>query len=188
MSAKYWYGWIGAAAVAGIVVAASLELAAHRTQHTAEDMSCHNAFRDTSGTAAIRPKLAIDLDIMEQDWPVLTRLLEKFAGAHRWSFRDASVRIPGKVNAINLNLCSEDWQMILVSENHWRGTHAHDQPGRGLGIALYADVEPLRWQQSARDLVRVLNKKWPGRVRFRDRDGYLLGRPPSYLEQGEFDQ
>lgn len=144
-------------------------------------MSCHNAFRHTSATV-IAPKLYTELNINEDEWPALTALLHEFARTRGWSFRDGSVQIPGKVNTINLDLCTDDWQMILVAENLWKGSHAYD--GMGPPMALYADVEPRQWHQTARSLVRILEKKWPDRVRFRDKDGRLT-EPPGFLGQGE---
>lgn len=179
---KYWYVWTSALLLVIIVAVSILELAEHPAQRAAKDMSCHNPFRYSSDKVIV-PKLDVDLNITEAEWPRLTALLRRFSRAHGWSFRDKSVRIPGKVNALNLSLCTDDWQNIVAFENRWKGSHAYD--GRGLPIMLYANVKPAQWQRSARDLVRTLRKEWPDRVGFRDKGGYLLKSPPRFLEESE---
>jgi hypothetical protein len=153
----------------------------HRRQ---EDSSCHNPFRKERYRSVpfVASKLNIDLTISEQEGPDLIRLLKEFAESRAWSFRDASVEIPGEVNALNVSLCNDAWLRILVAENHWRTTSAFDHPGRGLPIELYGDVPADQWQAIARELVAALEAKWPGRVRFVDRDGRVMNDRPSFLE------
>jgi hypothetical protein len=144
------------------------------------DTSCHNPFRDRT-KSAVSPKEDIDLGVEEEQWPDLTNLLIEFARQHGWSLRDTSLTIPDRLTNINVSLCAESSLRILVLENHWKTTHAHDHPGRFTPVTLYGDVAPEVWQPIARDLVRDLEAKWPGKVRFVDRDGKIRNDRPSYL-------
>lgn len=173
--------WVARSAIAlGIALVVAVAIYGNRYR-SAEDATCHNPFRNDAGGTAVTSKLVVDLAISEQEWPELRSTLKEFARKHDWSFRDASVRIPGEVNAISVDLCAQNSLRILVAENHWRGTHAHDHPGRGLSVALFGDVPPEEWQAIARDLVLVLDAKWPGRVRFLGRHGRVTQDRPKFL-------
>ena len=146
----------------------------------AEDTSCHNPFHNRA-TNVIAPKLAVEVMISEDDWPELKALLTKFAERHDWSFRDGSVVIPDRVSNISLSACAESSLRILVSLNLWKNTHIYDRPGRGVPVILYGDVSPEQWQPVAREWIKDLETKWPGRVSFVDKDGALTNRRPEYL-------
>ena len=145
------------------------------------DTSCHNPFRSGT-TSVVSPKEVIDLGVEEDQWSDLTSLLNEFAKRHALSLRDTSMTIPGELVNINLSLCAENSLRILVLENHWKTAHAYDHPGRFTPVILYGNVPPELWQPMARELVRDLEARWPGKVRFVDRDGKVRTERPSYLD------
>ena len=147
-----------------------------------KDTSCHNPFRHGEAER-IDPKESIDLAITDDEWPELTGLLEEFARTHDWSFRDSSVVIPGEVTNINVSVCADNSLQILVLDNHWKTTHAHDHPGKFTPIFLYGHVPADQWQPVVRDLVGDLEGKWPGKVRFVDAGGNIRHDRPSYLSE-----
>jgi hypothetical protein len=181
MSPRQWIAWcIGGLAV-GALVAAVTQNRAWQSPRRPKDMSCHNPFR--YGGTVVSPQEDIDLGVDEDQWPALTELLKDFARRRDWDFRDSSVVIPGDVTNIGMSLCAENSLRILVLENHWKTTHAYDHPGKFTPVVLYGGVAPDVWQPVARDLVGDLEVKWPGKVRFVDRDGNIRSDRPRYLDQ-----
>ena len=128
------YVWGGVTLVVGLFVAVvGIRFARPPPQRPtavpqAKDPSCHNPFRNTT-RSVVSPKEDIDLAVEEEQWPELTNLLKEFARRHDWSFRDTTVMIPGDVTTIDVSVCAESSLRILVQENHWKTTHAHDHPG-----------------------------------------------------------
>jgi hypothetical protein len=181
MFPRVWLVWIIAAFAVGVLAAVAVDRRAERVR-ASTDMSCHNPFRNRRA-AVLAPREDIDLAIEEEEWPELKNLLRQFAKTREWSFRDSSMVDPGVVNAIAVSVCAETpWMKILVSENHWKTTNAHDHPGRFTPVILYSDGSTEQWQRVARELVMELDSKWPGRVRFVDAEGNIRMPQPKYLD------
>jgi hypothetical protein len=174
--------WLGAlVAVAVIVAVGGVVLHRSAPSSTAQDTSCHYPFR--GGATRVAPKFVADLAIADDEWDAVTSVLADFAREHAWDFKDTSHVQPGVVKVLGISLCSDTLRISLVEQRWARQNYAHPIPGRGISLALYGDAPPPEWQGLAAELVLALESKWPNKVRFRDRDGRYVERPP-YLREG----
>ncbi len=179
---------------AGLIFLASVVAAvflrfnrAEEAQSQFKDMSCHNPFANAKGATRVSAIFAIDLGIVHDDWPELTRLLEGFAVSHGWSWRNDSEEQPGVLQALHLSLCAPNRLLIGVHETRWPSNNFAGIPGRGLGLAMYGDLAEEVWQPVAAEVVEILESRWPDRVKFTDRGGYVIDRPV-FLRQPARDQ
>jgi len=146
-----------------------------RPQHTS-DTSCHNPF--VEGVRRVSAIFEVDLQIANEDWGELARLLEDFASSHEWSFRDTSRTEPGVLMTLYLSLCAENRLRILIAEQRWASQdYAPVPPERGVLLLFYGNMPAGVWHPVAAEIVGTLEKNWPGRVRFRDREGRFVDRP-----------
>lgn len=141
-----------------------------------KDRTCHNVLRD--GRSHISAKVGIDLQIPDEEWPVLVKRLQDFAREQDLSFRDSSEVRPGVLRTLYLSLCSEAGITITTVEQRW----AHNGfknlvTGRGVGIALYQVRDSADWRQLARLMISDLKEQWPDRVWFRDGLGRVVPMP-----------
>jgi hypothetical protein len=120
------------------------------------DRSCHNALR--SGARSITPPLSATLDIREADWPRLSAVLARFAGAQGLAFRDRSETRP---------------QVAVLSL--WRGTDVPAFRDQGVHLSLYQVRRDTPWRPTAQALAAELERAFPGRVGFRDGMGRPIG-------------
>jgi len=172
--ARYGIPFAGSAVIASVAVAAIPSITMDRT--------CHNMFKD--GRTTISPSVNIDLDVAPADWPTLTRVLEQFGTAHAMSFRNTSTNRPGVVEVLSLSLCTDAGLNIDVIEQRWASQKfASPMPGWGVPIGVYELNNGTLWEAMGRDLVTALDSQWPGKVRFRDADGRLVGRPALLASQ-----
>ncbi|MEM8493623.1 MAG: hypothetical protein AAF756_22610 [Pseudomonadota bacterium] len=137
--------------------------------------SCHNVLRD--GRTAISPVLSIDLEIQGHEWPELVQLYVGVADVHSMQFRNSSESRPRVVNLLYLSACKEDFA-ITTNEQRWsRDDWKSPLPGYGVGIRVYEVHSGSDWPEVAMDLTDRLERKWPGKVRYRDNQGYFVPKP-----------
>jgi hypothetical protein len=174
--------------LASVVVALVLRLnRVEKVQSQVTDKSCHNPFASANGATRVSAIFRIDLGIVNDDWPELTRLLEGFAESHDWSWRNDSKEQPGVLKALYLNLCAPNGLLILVNEQLWANDNFAEPEGRGLPLALYGAVTEDIWQPVAAEVVEILERQWPDNVKFTDGGGYVIGRP-EFLREPVRDQ
>src|SRR5262249_32440264 len=162
---------IGLAAVAMIASATVFALPS-----ITMDRSCHSMFRD--GRSSVRPKVNIDLDIAMDDWIALTNLFQDFAVSHDMSFRNSNDSKPA-VKILGLSACTEQGRVITADEQRWAPrNYAPAIAGWGVPVSVFDLNDGNAWQPLARDLVAVLDLRWPGKVRFCGGDGRIVPKPP----------
>jgi hypothetical protein len=67
---------------------------------------------------------------------------------------------------------------IATAEQRW-ASQGYESPikGRGVGIGVYETRPGSGWERVARRLIDRLEKRWPGKVRFRGGGGELVPTP-----------
>ena len=164
--------WRVGAALAGAATVASVAVAT--IPSVTMDRSCHNMFRD--GRRSASPSLHIDLDIAMDDWPALTTLVENFGVSHGMSFRNSSSSKPA-VKVLGLSACTEQGLVIEANEQRWASRNYTPLIAeRGVPISVFDLTDGNQWQPLARELVAVLDSRWPGKVRFIGGDGRSIPR------------
>jgi len=140
------------------------------------DRTSRDGFPD--GRTSISPRVNIDLKIEPDERPQLTRLIDNFAATHELSFRKSSRSEMPDARSLYLNLRNERGTTISVAERYWHdSTYARPRADRGVSIPIYALYAGSDWQELAKDLIADLETMWPGRVRFRGRDGRIIPKP-----------
>jgi hypothetical protein len=140
-----------------------------------KDRTCHNMFRD--GRRTIGAKVRIYLQVDNNDWSTLKKVIEDFSAKRELSFRDSSQTRPA-VSVLALSLCDDRGTNISVNEQHWAfGEFASPISGRGIGILFYEVRVGSGWEVVARDLVSDIESIWPGRIQFRDGNGRIIPKP-----------
>jgi hypothetical protein len=143
------------------------------------DKSCHNPFAD--GAKRVSAILRLDLKLSNDAWPELTDELVRFGRDLGWSIRNTSQVQPGVAKTWEISLCRSDRLSVFVNELRWATDgYAPASPGLGIPVNMYGEVPPDAWQPVARDLVHRLEARWPGKVRFKNGDGYEV-EPPAFL-------
>lgn len=139
---------------------------------------------DRYRVVSVSPLFRINLVLEIEDWPKLRKVLQDFATAHGWFFRDQSEERRHVLKRLYITLCAENGLRFRASEQRWasRG-YASASPGYGLPLPLYGDVPDDVWQPVAVEMVQLLESHWPNRVRFRNGDGYIVERP-DFLDVG----
>jgi hypothetical protein len=167
----------GARATVGLALAAvALAALVFAIPAIRKDRTCHNMFRD--GGSSISPQVNLDLALGFEDWPALTKRFEDFAAAHALSLRDSSRSQPGVVHVLGLSLCNDKGVNIAAHEQRWAAQNFEPLvAGSGISISAYELRPDSGWKDHMRGLVAALKATWPGKVRFRDRDGRVVPMP-----------
>lgn len=173
--------WTGAGVMLAVAVAVGWVVVHWKGPSTAQDASCHYPFQ--GGATRVAPKFVADLSIADDEWDALTDVLADFARDHAWDFKNMSHAQPGVVKVLGISLCSDTLRISVVEQQWAKVNESHTIPGRGISVPLYGDAPPAEWQGLAAELVLALESRWPNKVRFRDRDGRYVERPP-YLREG----
>jgi hypothetical protein len=140
-----------------------------------EDRSCHNVLRD--GRRSIGPQVSIDLEISDTDWPHLKEVLSAFAATNNLFFRDDSEVRPEIVRTLYLSVCNSG-VTISTAEQRWAFQgYAAPIKGRGVGIGVYETHPGSGWERLTRRLLDRLEGRWPGKIRFRGKQGELIPMP-----------
>jgi hypothetical protein len=167
----------GARATVGLALAAvALSALVFAIPAIRKDRTCHNMLRD--GRSSISPQVNLDLPLGVEDWPVLTKRFEDVAAAHALSLRDSSRSQPGVVHVLGLSLCNDQGVNIAAHEQRWAAQNFEPLvAGSGISISAYELRPDSGWKDPMRGLVAALEATWPGKVRFRDRDGRFVPMP-----------
>lgn len=117
------------------------------------------------------PKMTFQLDIEGKDLVTLDKILREFAKDQKWSARvDINPSFPGQT-WFQYDVCTGDGVIIggdfvfgrvYVSVYQWRGQ--------------------LDWKQPYRDLYQRLEKAWPGKIEFSDKDAQIIP-PPKWIDK-----
>lgn len=145
------------------------------------DATCHNPF--VGGVKRVSAILRLDLKVSNDEWPALTDELLRFGQDLGWSTRNTSQVQPGVVKTLEISLCRSDRLSVFVNEQRWaRNGYANSTPSWGVAVNMYGDVPANSWQPVGRELVKRLDLRWPGKVKFKNGDGYEV-EPPEFLSQ-----
>jgi hypothetical protein len=159
-----------------LVVVPVLAVAALAAPALMKDRSCHNMLRD--GRSSISAVVRMDVQVEHQDWPALAALLQAFAASQGLSFRDSSKDTPDVVRTLYVSACDQGVN-IEIAEQLWAHSgYKHALGERGIAIGVYAQQNDTDWRRLARPLVETLEKRFPGRIRFRGDRGELVSEPP----------
>ena len=141
-----------------------------------KDQTCGNLFRH--GRASIAPRVNIDLQIGPDERSRLSKFVEDFAAAHELSFRKPAGPDKPAARFLYLSLYNARGTSISVAEEYCHdSTYARPRADRGVSIPVYEVHEGSDWQELGKDLIADLEATWPGRVRFRGRDGRIIPKP-----------
>lgn len=159
---------------AAIAIMASAAIAA--IPAIMKDRTCHNMFRD--GRTSIAPRVDIDLDIDQDDWPRLTERLQQFSTQRAMSFRNSSKSQPTVVEILGLSACTEQGLVITANQQRWTSPEYNSpMADRGVSVSVFNLGEGDSWRPLGRDLVTALESEWREKVRFRDGGGQLVAKP-----------
>ncbi len=143
-----------------------------------KDRSCHNMFRD--GRTSIAPVVRIDLQIVDEDWPILVERLRTFAEKYEFSLRDDSKVTPDVMRALYLSVCNEQGVNINIAEQRWaHNKYENALKERGVSINIYVQKDETNWRPVARFVADNLETRWPGKLQFRDERGQVAPKPQS---------
>jgi hypothetical protein len=148
-----------------------------------EDNGCHDLFAD--GATRVSPRFQINLKVSNDDWPELTDLLEEFAESHNWSLRNTSRPDNGVVKTLEISACAPNQPLIGINELRWASNDYAPLLGRGVEIALYGNVPEPVWQPVAREIVTMLESRWPNNVKFLSGSGHEIERPEFLVRREE---
>jgi len=143
-----------------------------------KDRSCHNMFRD--GRTSIAPVVRIDLQIVDEDWPILVERLRTVAAKYEFSLRDDSKVTPDVMRALYLSVCNEQGVNINIAEQRWaHNKYENALKERGVSINIYVQKDETNWRPVARFVADNLETRWPGKLQFRDERGQVAPKPQS---------
>ncbi len=135
-------------------------------------------FRD--GRTSIAPVVRIDLQIVDEDWPILVERLRTFAEKYEFSLRDDSKVTPDVMRALYLSVCNEQGVNINIAEQRWaHNKYENALKERGVSINIYVQKDETNWRPVARFVADNLEKRWPGKLQFRDERGQVAPKPQS---------
>ena len=128
----------------------------------------------------------MDLQIVDNDWPVLVELLRTFAARRDLSLRDDSKVTPNVMRALYLSVCNEEGVNINIAEQRWAHNNYENMlKGRGVSINVYAQQSDTNWLPVAGLLIDDLDTRWPGKLQFRDSRGQVVPKPQRFSNRAQ---
>ena len=133
------------------------------------DRSCHNVLRD--GRASAQPEVHALLEVDLPEWSAVRDEFVSFSKRHGLAFKDTS-RNSSDRRLLWLSGCREPGVVVDAVQTRWDPSNPIPNPHSGVHVAVYDERgDKLEWQPIARDLVADLETRWPGKVRFKDKQG-----------------
>jgi hypothetical protein len=133
--------------------------------------SCHYRWLLEGGEQS--PKMTFQLNINEKDLVKLDKILREFAKDQKWSARvDINPSFPGQT-WFQYDVCTGDGVVI----------HGNFVFGR-VYVSVYQWRGKLDWRQPYRDLYQRLEKAWPGKIEFSDKDAQIIP-PPEWIAEAD---
>lgn len=123
---------------------------------------------------SLKPEIGLDLIVGDDEWSTLKGAVRSIADDHSLDVHDGS---GGHEDwkQFNLSLCDDQGINLLVGAVRTSNVNLQI-PTRGFRIHIYVR-DGTNWKAVARRLYVDLNRKWPGKMEFRDSRGKVIPAP-----------
>lgn len=138
-----------------------------------KDNSCHNLFRD--GRNGIGPQLFAQIQLNDEEWNDLAQILGDFGRAHSLSLRHDEQIHNGMLLWRDVNLCNEAGLNIDALDRPGLAQLGSPPPElQGVMFSVYELKQGTDWAAASRELMELLQARWPDKLTFRGTDGKAI--------------